>query len=48
MNKEQVNSFNINNIEEYNNKKKINKIEKTIKLKTQKKIISKSNINTNE
>ena len=41
MNKEQVNSFNINNIEEYNNKKEINKIEKTIKLKTQKKIISK-------
>ena len=48
MNKEQVNSFNINNIEEYNNKKEINKIEKTLKIKPQKKIISKSNIKTNE
>ena len=48
MNKEQVNSFNINTNESYNTKKEIKNEEKTLNPKTPKKIIQKSNIKTEE
>ena len=48
MNKEQVNSFNINTNESYNTKKEIKNEEKTLNPKTPKKIIQKSNIETEE